>query len=274
MTASRAQASLAPGVTISDGRLHDPVRGRSWPLNDTGSRILAALPATVDEAARSLSDGTGRPLPRAQAQTAQFLALLNSRLLVNLPSNELHRARQLLTVTLPTLLAGRLVPAVHVVQRRTHLDTSSAVRILVGTVRGLAHPVLRMSVVAALGLSAVFGALGVYDATVPLTMGAALGIGVLVHEAGHAVTLVGTPAALGVKGMRPFVLHPPQVGSTRTSLTAAAGPTAGLVLAALLLVPAHLLSSGPLALLALITASQGLGLTCLASDGRRACLAR
>ncbi len=273
MTAPRAQASLAPGVTVTDGRLHDAVRGRSWPLNDTGSRILAALPATVDEAARSLSAGTGRPLSQARAQTAQFLALLNSRLLVNLPSNELHRVRLLLTVTLPTLLSGRLVPAVRMVQRRTLLDTSSVGRILVGTVRGLARPVLRMSVLAGLALAAVFGALGVYDVTLPLTFGAALGLGVLVHEAGHAVTLVGTPAALGVRGMRPFVLHPPHAGSTRTIFTAAAGPVAGLALATLLLIPAHLLSSGPLALLALITASQGLGLTCLASDGRRACLA-
>ena len=143
-------------------------------------------------------------------------------------------------------------------------------RLIGSAARALAPAAARLSVLSAAVLSLVLAAFGVRDVTAAVVLGVSLGVGALVHEIGHALLLRGVPSAVTSHGPRPAVLHR-HVPGRRGALVTAAGPMAGVLLGAALLVPAATFSLGWLALVAIVSASQAAGFTCLSADGRKLC---
>ena len=100
--------------------------------------------------------------------------------------------------------------------------------------------------------------------------GLGVGLGLLVHEWGHASALLGRPAALVIAGRRTFVLHG-KLEPTRGALVAAAGPGAAAALGTLVLAASDLAGILQLVPLGGALAAHAAGLTVVAGDGRAAC---
>jgi hypothetical protein len=229
------RVSLAPGVSVENGAVVDPVRGlrvRASPsavlvLTHADGRTIAEIGAVL--ARNGAEDG--------DRDARDFCAELNRRLLVNvrIPPTSVLR-RQIAAA------ARGIVP--HVPARRVRsLPLGLAVCACALAAAALPFALL----------------LGVW----PLAVGVCAGV--VLHEAAHAVALHGVPRALVFHGIRPTLMHP-LLGPGRTFVVATAGPLAPAV-AALLAVA---MWDGTAAACAPL-AAHALGLTVLAPDGRNAC---
>ena len=272
MIASGDRAFLAPGVAVVDGGLHDNVRAETWPLNGTArfiaeradGRTLGAIAAALAER----FDVTGE---RAALDVRVFAHDLNGKLLLNVAPQ--RGAAELLLRWLA--LALRLLPLrtlPKLPMRRRRVRTESALAAVVTVTRGLALQALAVAVATGGGAAFLLASLGVPELALPLAVGASAGVGLIAHEAGHAVALRGVPCCLGTRALNAFILHPP-VPPRRRALVASAGPAAALALGALTLVAALILTEPYLALAATVLASHGIGLTVAGDDGRTACAA-
>ena len=259
---------LAPGVSYDDGRISDAVRGKEWPVNGAAAAIVRRLPATLAELEVAVT-ATGIPAPVAREHVRRFVELLNRRYLVNARRPRGGLVREHVARLQVALLAGRWTGQPFP-NRRATIDTSTYPRLIGSAARALAPAAARLSVLSTAVLSLVLAALGVRDLTAAVVLGVSLGVGALVHEIGHALLLRGVPSAVTSHGPRPAVLHR-HVPGRRGALVTAAGPMAGVLLGAALLVPAATFSLGWLALVAIVSASQAAGFTCLSADGRKLC---
>jgi hypothetical protein len=231
---------LAPGVVLRADGLHDSVRGIDVPLNTTA--LLAFRPgATIAEIAAALERLGARD---AEREAMSFATQLNRLLLANVrtPRRELLRRR---------VRALRHGIALHAPVRRSAIEDA-------GTFVLALAPSACAVIVALLPLAMLAG---------PWTIAAAVaaGAGIVVHEAAHALALLGVPRALVLERLKPSILHPP-ISASRTFAAATAGPLAPALLA--LGVAFGWRSAAP-AVVPL--AAHVLGLSVLAPDGRAAC---
>jgi hypothetical protein len=90
-------------------------------------------------------------------------------------------------------------------------------------------------------------------------------LGLVLHEAAHAIALHGIPRALVLDGFRPSILHP-RLSGARAFAVAAVGPVVPPLAAIVAVALWH-----PAASACAPLAAHALGLTVLAPDGRNAC---
>lgn len=260
---------LPRGVAVAPGGVSDAVRGESWPANDTAVFVLARAGRPLGDVAGELAGRFGLPAERARRDVLAFVWGLNRSLLLNIVPARGPLARAASWV----VLAIRLAPAGVLPRspaRRSPLDTSSAWGALASAARatvrrGLAF--VLVAVVLAAELAATAGAGGLL---LPALGAVAVGAGLVLHEAGHAVALRGIPAALVLDGIRTYVLHRPLPGRRR-ALVAASGPCAAAAAGASLLAVAQLAGSAELAVASCPLGAHLLALTVLSGDGRTAC---
>jgi hypothetical protein len=263
MISAHDRIALPSSVEHRAGGVYDHVRGVTLPLNTTGALIIEA--PTPEAASRALRLGFAVDEERALADAIGFCAELNERLLLNVSPPRgtfVFAVRWLLH--LPFMLPARRLPRIPA--RRRHVDTSSLSAVLFTGVRATL-PFASLATIGAFLLAAlVLGGLGAASTLTALTVGAAVGSGVVVHEVGHLMLLRGVPACAVTRGARLLLLHR-ALGRRREALAAAAGPTAVLAVAALLFaVP------GPAGTVAgLVLSLHALGFTVLTGDGRTLC---
>lgn len=256
---------LPPGVTLGDGRLHDRVRGASWPVNATAAFVLERSGHPLGSVADALAVAHGASRAQARADVLAFVWALNEAYLANV----LRGGRRLARLVGFVRVAVRLTPAARLpalAARRRALDTRSLRAAawscaVACAARGLV--VACLACVPALPLSGGSPSLAV-------TLAASTALGLVVHEAGHAAALLRTPAALVTHGRRTVVLHG-LLTSRRTASVALAGPGVAAAAGVAVTAAGALSTSLELAIAGLPLAAHAAGLTVLATDGRRAC---
>lgn len=263
MIAAHDRIALPSSVERRAGGVYDHVRGVTLPLNATGALIIDA--PTPGAASRALRLGFAVDEERALADAIGFCAELNERLLLNVSPRRGPAAFALRwLVHLPFMLLARRLP--HVPARRRHVHTSSLRAILVSGVRATL-PFALLAAIGASGVAAlVLGGLGAASASTTLTLGGAVGGGVVVHELGHLVLLRGVPTCAVTRGARLWLLHR-ELDRRREALVAAGGPAAALAVAVLLLA----VSGPPATVAGLVLSLHALGFTVLTGDGRTLC---
>jgi hypothetical protein len=227
--------SLAPDVTLDGDVVIDPVRRLRVAASPAAVLVLAHADGRTIAAVGELLTRYGAE--DGQRDALEFSKELSRRLLVNVTIGPVAFFRRYAA-------AARRGILVHLPPRR---------------VRWLP---------AGLGLAA--GVLTAVTAPVALLLGAwllvnAVVLGVVLHEAAHAVSLRGIPRALVLNGVMPSVLHPPLFGA-RAVVVAVAGPIVPALAGLLVVAPWHTLAPACAPL-----AAHALGLTVLAPDGRNAC---
>jgi hypothetical protein len=239
---------LPEGVVVEGGALRDPVRDAPIQLNATGLFVAARADGrTVAAIAADLSAQTGCGPERALADTRAFCAELNRRLLLNVDRSPYRLGRALSPV------ARGLRP--EPLARRGGLGTLVPPALLSVGLGGLL----------ALPAAAMAG-----PPVLPLLLGLALGLGLVLHEGGHALLLRNVPWCVAVAGLRAELLHRP-VAPGRRAAVALAGPATAAAGGVAALTVAWALAAGTAALAAVPLAVQALALTVLAGDGRTAC---
>ncbi len=260
---------LAPGVSVAGGKVHDAVRGTSWPVNETACWMLARSGLALGEIASQLSTAHGVPQDRARDDVLSFAWQLNVTLLANLRTERPRWRRSFGWLRLAVQLAptGSLPPPR---ARRSALDTGSSLRAVASVGRGLAGRATTLACVTAALVAQLAVVAGTLAPMAAAAVGVGVGLGLLLHEAGHAIALRGSAAALVLAGSRTFVLHAP-IGPRQRAAVAAAGPlvAAGTGLAAV--GAATALDVIVLALVALPLCAHALAATVLSPDGRTAC---
>jgi hypothetical protein len=257
------------GVRVDGNVVVDDVLGRRYPANDAALFVLARAGMPLGAVARELAARHGLDDERARNDVLSFALALNRALLANV----VHGTSRLRRVVSWLALALRLAPAGVVpasLAVRFRLDTSTVPRALCSTI-------------AAAGRRATaLGAVGTTVALQPaltaspraslgaLALGMGVGVGVAMHEASHAVTLVGVGAVLVIAGPRIRVAHPALSGRRR-ALVAAAGPV-GAALTGVVIVGLGLATRTPeLALAGCGPAAHAVGVTVATAEGRTAC---
>jgi hypothetical protein len=260
---------LVEGVSVADGCVVDDVRARRLPVNSTASFVLARVGRPLGDVAAELAGAFGLEPAQAHDDVLAFAYRLNRLLLVNVDPG-VGRAMRLwawLQAAL-RLAPGNGVPLT--AWRRVGLDTRSGIQAAVSTlvaVRSRAFFVALFASLLGVQLAALGGAVPGWTWVV---VGAAVGLGLALHEAGHAAVLGGVPAALILAGPRTFVLHR-TVPAARRRLVAAAGPTAPLAAGAIVAAAARPVESVVLAFGACALCGHAMGLTVATQDGRTAC---
>jgi hypothetical protein len=227
--------SLAPGVTLDGAVVVDAVRRLRVPASPAAALVLAHADGRTISAVGDILTRHGAEDGRRDA--LEFSGELSRRLLVNV------RIR-------PAALVSRAVFAAR---------------------RGvILHPPPRRVRSLPVGLAASACLIAAAVAPVALLLRAwalilGVALGVVLHEAAHAIALNGIPRALVLNGARPSLLHP-RLGPTRTIVVAAAGPVVPSLTAVVTLALWHASAPACAAL-----AAHALGLTVLAPDGRSAC---
>ena len=268
----RYLAELAEGVRVTPAGLVDALRPEPVALNASGRAALDHVLRTDTTAAAEAVSARYAVRPavaerdvHALCRTLNSAGLLNLRLAGTLRQRAGTRSRRVLG----HLATGRL-PALPFGVRRRPVDTGSVRALLRTGTRALLPAALWYAVgttVFALLLLLGLGAAASWS-VVAIVAGAAGGV--LVHELGHVLGLRSVPTAVLLDGPRPAVVHAP-VSAARLALVTAAGPLAGLVTGLAALAVASAVHSGAVALFSVLLVSQGLGLTVIASDGRRLC---
>jgi hypothetical protein len=226
---------LAPGVTLDGDVVVDDVRGLRVPASPTAVLVLAHADGRTIAAVGDVLTHCGATDGRHDA--LEFSGELSRRLLVNV------RIR-------PTAFVSRVVGAAR---------------------RGvILHAPPRRVRSLPLGLVAPACALAAAAAPFALLLGAwmiVLGVvlGLVLHEAAHAIALHGIPRALVLDGFRPSILHP-RLSGARAFAVAAVGPVVPPLAAIVAVALWH-----PAASACAPLAAHALGLTVLAPDGRNAC---
>ena len=269
MIGSRDTIRLAPAVTMRGGRLEDPVRRESWPLNASAAFVLERSGQPLGETVAAFAEEFSLSYGQAREDVLRFVWQLNGLALVNVdPSgSRLRQLRDWLA------LAARLAPAGAVpaaLTRRRALDTRSAYRGLASCLVAISPRVGAVAAVATALLSQAAVAAGPSGLPVSVLVGACTGLGLGLHEAAHAALLRGVPSALVTRGRRTAVLHA-AVAPDRRVLVAIGGPLAVATLGA------FTVGAGWLAALPFLVAAgcpltaHALALTVVGGDGRIAC---
>ena len=259
---------LADGVHVHAGVVVDRVRGASAPVNGTGQFVLERIDRSLGEIGAELASRYQIELERAADDVLAFAWQLNRGLFANVRTDggRLARARARLSLTLRLLPVGRL-PTWR--SRRGRLDTTTVPRAIATAVTAAARRGLAVGVAATLLLLDASLAAGA-GLVAPGAVGLAVGVGLVVHECGHAVALRGIPAALVSAGPRTYVLHAP-LPPNRSAAVAAAGPFAAAAVGVWLVAFAAIVGVGWLALAGLPVAAHAIGLTVATHEGRKAC---
>jgi hypothetical protein len=260
---------LAPGVRLRRAGLSDEVRGTTFPLNETGRLVLEAEGTPLGQVALRLAGRFKIPAEVALIDVRAFSAELNARLLANVEpaDGRLRRAVARLDELLPLLLV-RSWPAA--VRRRSPIYGRSGGAAVRSVARALAPTATAVGVLVSSFTAFALAGVGAPQLKVPLVLGSAAAIGLIVHEAAHAAALGATPACLATAGLRAWILHAP-LPPLRGAIVAAFGPAAGIATGGAAVVAAMPLESSEIALGALVLVGQGLGLTVVGRDGRNAC---
>lgn len=260
---------LPPGVRLEGEAVTDDVRAERYPANAAAQLVLALPGMPLAAVARRLDERWRVGPERARADVLAFAWALNRALLVNVDRSAGRLARVRGWVALAVRLAptGTLPP---VLARRRALETRTPLVAARSALRAVRARALGLGAIAAAFAAQLGAVAGSPDVMVPVVVGLSTAAGIAVHEAGHAVGLVGEPAALVTSGRRVFVLHQPLRGARRLAV-ALAGPAApslaGVVAAAL----AQPLASPALAIAACPLAAHALCATVAGRDGRIAC---
>jgi hypothetical protein len=257
------------GVRIDGSTVVDDVLERSFPVNGTALFVLARAGTPLDAVAGELAARHGLDINRTRDDVLAFALALNQALLANV----VHRTPRLRRALSWLVLAVRLAPAGVTpasLARRRLLDTTTAGR------------ALRTSIAAAGPRATTLGTLGTALAAQPaltaspraslgaIALGAGVGIGVVVHEAGHAVALVGVGAVLVVTGPRIRVAHR-TLPRGRRAVVAAAGPIGAALTGATLVTLGVAARMPELALAGCAPAAHAVGMTVATAEGRAAC---
>lgn len=268
MIAATDRVRLAPGVSLSVDGLVDPLRGGALRLNES-ARFVAerADGRTIADIAEALAARFGLGFARALADVQSFSGQLNDGLVVNLrPGGGRLGALRRLGSTAGRLAWFGLAPAP--VRERRSIHSRTALTAVGSVARALAGKAVLLAAVTAALAETLLATAGKLEPGAPLLVGAAVALGVVVHEAGHAALLRGVPCCLALSGWRVAVLHSP-VPPRRRAVVAAAGPGAAFGLGVLLLAASPMLAD--LALPSVVLAAHGLGVTVAGRDGRTAC---
>lgn len=261
MIGAADRIELAPGVHLRRCVLLDDVRGVSVPLNPPAA--LALRESTPESMARRLCEVYDVDHVRARDDVRALCLTLSSALLLNVRVATLRllvRWLRLAAVLAPLRRLPSWPP-------RRRLVRTTSIRATITTVaRGAAGAATTVGVATAAPLVLV----GV--PAVGLAAGAAAAGGLVLHEAAHAVALRGTAAALIVRGVRVAVLHR-KLSPRHEAVVAAMGPLAVVAAALLALAAAHVGSVPAAAPAPLVLGLHALGLTALAPDGRKICVA-
>jgi hypothetical protein len=255
------RVELAPGVTMSGHELVDAVRGVRMRLNPAAA--IALREKTPRQMAAALAARYAIEQPRLEADVRVLCTTLNCALLLNVRvATPRLLLRWLWTALMLTPVRGlpRWPP------KRVGVRTTSAT----ATIATVARGALGASIAAALVTGLPFAA--VSAPRVGLSAGVAAACGVVLHEAGHAFRLRGIAAVLVVRGVRVALLHE-RLDRRREALIAAAGPCAVVCAALAALAASHLIHAQSLALVPCVLGVHALGLTALAPDGRKICVA-
>jgi hypothetical protein len=269
MIADTDRLSLAPGVAVVRGQLGDSVRGTSWPLNPSGSFVLSRAGSSVGQTACDLAEAFSVPLETARADVLRFAWYLNALALVNVERQGAVLRRFADWVA----LAARLAPAgafPAAVARRRALDTTSVRRAIASCLVAIVPRVLAVAAISLLVVLQFLAITGVPALGFPVLLGAAVGVGVGLHEAAHAAMLRGVPSALVTRGHRTFVLHV-AISPARRSAVALAGPAAVAGIGLALALGGTGLEWPGLTLAGCPLAAHALALTVVCGDGRAAC---
>jgi hypothetical protein len=254
---------LPSGVRLDGSSLVDDARDARFPANDTALFVLRRTGQPLGSIAAELARRHDLDPERARDDVLRFALSLNALQLVNV----VRGGSLMRWLTAWLRLVARLAPAgvlPPAIARRTDLDTSSPLRAAFGAVRALSRRAACLATAAA--LVAAPGQLT--PGALALALG--VGLGLVVHEAGHAALLAGVSAALVVTGLRTYVLHRP-LPPGRRSLVALAGPCAAAALGIALIGVAWLVGVPELALAGCAPAAHAIGLTAATADGRAAC---
>jgi hypothetical protein len=250
---------LAAGVHVQGSELVDDIRGMRIQLNPAA--LIALREPTPARMAAAMCSTFVVERGRAELDALTLCARLNAALLANV---RVATPRLLARWVRDALMLAPLRRLPRWPARRRTVCTSSVGGALATVARGTAGTAAAVSAVTALPLVAV-GAHGV-----ALTAGLAAGIGLVLHEVGHAVALRGVRAALIVRGVRVSLLHR-RLARRREGLVAAAGPLAVVVAALATLTAVHASASVSAAPIPVIFALHAIGLTVLGQDGRKLC---
>jgi hypothetical protein len=269
MIAASDRVTLPIGVALVADGVHDSVRDGVLAVNEVGRYVLGRAGERVADIAAGLALAYGIDRQRALDDVSAFCGELNSRLLLNVHARPvgLVVAGRWLARAVRMLPLG-IVPPLPL--RRRPIDTRGAVPAIVST--GAALWRFTAGLVLFLGLLgvALLDALGVHDPALPVALAAAVGIGLVAHEAAHAALLGGVPACVATGGTRVFVMHR-RLPARRRRVVAAAGPLGGGLAAWLLIGLAAASGLAEAAVAALALSAQPLGLTVAGRDGRAAC---
>jgi hypothetical protein len=260
---------LAPGVRLRRAGLADEVRGTTFPLNETGRLVVEAEGTPLGHVALRLAGRFKVPAAVALIDVRAFSAELNTRLLANLEpaDGRVRRAVARLDELLPLLLV-RSWPAA--VRRRSPIDGRGGAAAVRSVARALVPTAAAVGLLVSFLSAFALAGVGAPQLNVPLALGGAAAVGLVVHEAAHAAALGATPGCLATAGLRAWILHAP-LRPPRRAVVAAFGPAAGIAAGGAAVVAAMTLESAEIALGALVLAGQGLGLTVVGRDGRTAC---
>ncbi len=260
---------LADGVRVDSGGIVDDVRDHVLPANATASFVLARAGRPLGAVVTELASAYSVEQRQAHDDVFSFAYRLNRLLLVNIEHGA-GRSRRLWSWL---RVALRLAPANTVPRtawRRVGLDTRSGMRAALSTLAAVRWRALTIGLLASLLGVQTAAVGGVVPGWSWVVVGTAAGLGLALHEAGHAMVLGGVPAALVLAGPRTFVLHR-TVSTARRRLVAVAGPAVPLAAGALVAMASRPAESAELALAACALCGHGMGLTVVTRDGRTAC---
>lgn len=269
MLAESDTLQFAPGVVLREGELTDQVRGSAWPLNGSGAIVLSLTGAPLGLIVREIASAFALPAETARRDVFRFVWHLNALALLNIEPKgpRVRRAATWLRLAVRLAPAGSL-PAVAV--RRRALDTQTLPRAVGSTLVAVSPRAALLATVATVAFLQVAVVAGTGAHVAPLALGLATGLGLGLHEAGHAALLRGIPSALVFRGRRTYVLHA-AVGRARRSAVAVAGPLSVSALGVALVLCGSALVVPSLAVAGCPLAAHAIALTVVGGDGRVAC---
>lgn len=265
----RDRIVLAPGVSLEGNALVDAARALRVPVNASARLVIEPHGQTLAAAAQALGRAYRLPPARARDDVLAFAWQLNAVLLANVErhASPLRRAFAWLSLAVRLLPSGSLPP---VAARRAAVLTPTPLRAMATSICGLAPSALIVGFavfLAVLQAASVAGLLPIVEAG---AIASGVGIGIVLHEAGHAACLGRVPAALAIRPARVSLLHPP-LPTLRRQVVATVGPALPAAVGLALLATGALAALPPVALAGLPLAGHAVGLTVLTRDGRNAC---
>lgn len=275
MIRANDRISLAAGVELSGDGLSDVLHaeGNLVTLNASALSMATLFDGrSVRDVGTELVDRYGIGREQAERDARIFAAELNRRMMANVEpqAGELARVTRWLLESirgLPLLIVPRLAD---LPSARWPLPIGRPLATIAAVTRHVFPRIALLGIMLVLPFVLMLGGLGALRADVPLALLLGLTLGLISHEAGHALALRRGPAAIGLNGVTVSIMHAPLHGRQR-ALVAAGGPAMAVATGWAVLLIALLTQWPPLALTASLLTIQSLGLTVLGHDGRKSC---